>query len=81
VVLKEQQRIEITPIETIADKVIPTRNSWKLNDDIKRAAEFALIHVPYRKAAKHAYFDMLRRQMTPATKTRDGDFKETVNRE
>jgi beta-lactamase regulating signal transducer with metallopeptidase domain len=32
------------------------------NDDIKRAAEYALIHVPYRKAAKHAYFDMLRRQ-------------------
>jgi len=32
------------------------------NDNIQRAAQYALIHKPYRKLAKRAYFDMLRRQ-------------------
>lgn len=32
------------------------------NDKLRQGAEYALIHEPYRKEAKHAYFDMLKRQ-------------------
>ncbi len=32
------------------------------NDDLRRPAEYALIREPFHKEAKHAYFDMLKRQ-------------------
>jgi len=31
-------------------------------DKMRSASEYALIHEPFRKEAKHAYFDMLKRQ-------------------